>query len=50
MKQGTATESKPPFMVQCGKIQFFETLQKGQRKVHVKTIGLVHNFLTLANC
>ena len=28
----------------------FVTLQKGQRKVKVKTIGLVHNFIILANC
>ena len=26
------------------------TLQKGQRKIKVKTIGIVHNFIILANC
>ena len=30
--------------------KFFVTLQKGQRKVKVKTTGLVHNFIILANC
>ena len=30
--------------------KFFVTLQKGQEKVMVKTTGLVHNFIILANC
>ena len=38
----------PPFMAQCGKS--FVTLQKGQEKVKVKTTGLVHNVIILANC
>ena len=33
----------PPFMVQN------LNLQKGQRKVKVKTVALVHNFIIIAN-
>ena len=32
------------------KSEYFGTLQKGQRKVMVKTIGPVHNYNILANC
>ena len=41
----------PTFMAQCAnKFKVFVTLQKGQEKVKVKTTGLVHNFIILANC
>ena len=35
----------PTFIVQCGKILSFFTLQKGQERVKVKTTGCVHNFI-----
>ena len=39
----TPTESNPPALT------LFVTFQKGQRKVKVKTIGLVHNYIILGN-
>ena len=30
--------------------KFFVTLETGQEKVKVKTTGIVHNFIILANC